>query len=228
MTAADAVAQFVEHIYREQLRRTARSASEPSATRRLARAMLRVERTAGHEIMRPEHAGRIWMIADLRLGSEEALDRRRRPFGSVEEMNAALLDKWSTNVGSDDTVVVAGNAGEPGGIRAGLRNAWLALPGRKLLVIGPEDIGPGGGVDASAWDAVRLCLTIATQPSLAVTHLPLESVPAGLVNLHGGPAPGTGKGKGKRRLSIAADRIDFAPAAIERLEREAADLVSAE
>ena len=227
MTPSESAAQFVEHIYREQLRRIARASSEPTATRRVARAMLRVGRTAAYEIMRPDNAGRIWMIADLLLGSEDALIRRERPFRSVKEMNAALLDRWRSTVGTDDTVVVAGNAGEPGGIRAGLRDAWLALPGRKLLVIGPDDIGPTGGVDAAAWNAVRLCLTTATRPPLAITHLPLETVPAGFVNLHAEPAGPAGTRGTGRRISIAADRIGFEPASVERLRQQAADQMSA-
>ena len=118
--------------------------------------------------------------------------------------------------------MVARNAEEPSGIRRTLRETWLALPGRKV----PEDIGPGRGVDAGAWDAVRLCLTTVTQPPLAITHLPLDTVPTGFVNLHAGPATATGTASPGRRISIGADRIGFEPAPLKRLEREAAGLMS--
>ena len=118
--------------------------------------------------------------------------------------------------------MVARNAEEPSGIRRTLRETWLALPGRKV----PEDIGPGRGVDAGAWDAVRLCLTTVTQPPLAITHLPLDTVPAGFVNLHAGPATAAGNASAGRQITIGADRIGFEPAPIEQIEREAAERVS--
>ena len=194
----------------------------------MVRGMLRLGRTSGCEIVRPAHCGRIWLIGNLELGSEDALDRRRRPFRGGEEMNEALLHGWASVVGSNETVIVAGNAGEGGGIRSGLRDRWLALPGRKLLVIGPQDIGPTGGVDAAAWDSVQLCVITATRPPLAITHLRLDTVPAGCVNLHAGPPVTVTDNGGNRRISIAADRLGFKPAPMEQLQEEAAELILAD
>ena len=120
-------------------------------------------------------------------------------------------------------MVVAGNAGEPGGLRSGLRDTWTDLPGRKVLVIGPDDIGPAGSVDTSMWRAVRLCLTTMTDPPLAITHLPLETVPAGMVNAHAAPAPA--RNGLQRRVCTSTDELDHEPVALEELTDRAKELV---
>lgn len=228
MSGTQAIAGMVEHIYREQLRRMVRSPDAGPATVRLLRAMLRTGRTAGYGTLRPQGNGRTWLTGNIRLGSEESLDECERPFRDVDEMNAGLMTRWRNAVAKNDTVVVAGNAGEAGGLRSALRDAWRGLPGRKVLLIGPDDIGPAGNVDASIWNAVRLCVTTMTEPPLAITHLPLETVPAGMVNAHAAPAAtATGSGR-QRRICISADDLGHEPVALEELARRARELVLAQ
>ena len=78
-----------------------------------------------------------FFTADLHLGHRNIIDYCDRPFADVDEMNAALIDRWNETVGDDDEVIVLGDFAM-GRIGETLPLVGL-LRGRKVLLAGNHD-----------------------------------------------------------------------------------------
>jgi calcineurin-like phosphoesterase family protein len=81
-----------------------------------------------------------YLIADLHLGHEAALEYADRPFASVAEMDERLVDGWNAVVEDDDEVLLLGDfavPSEPTTVRRWLRR----LRGEVVLVAGDHDAG---------------------------------------------------------------------------------------
>lgn len=80
---------------------------------------------------------RTWWTADMHFGHQRIIELTGRPFGSVEEMNETIIERWNATVSDDDTVWVLGD------VAMGTIGDSLAmcgrLNGRKLLVLGNHD-----------------------------------------------------------------------------------------
>ena len=48
----------------------------------------------------------IWFTSDLHLGHRAVINFQDRPFGTVEEMNEALIKNWNFLVAKNDTVYI--------------------------------------------------------------------------------------------------------------------------
>lgn len=57
----------------------------------------------------PEEVGKIWLTSDTHFFHENILKYCNRPFGSVEEMNKALVNNWNSVVGPEDHVYHLGD-----------------------------------------------------------------------------------------------------------------------
>ena len=53
--------------------------------------------------------GKVFFISDLHFGHEKAIFYDKRPFETVEEMDAELIKRWNAKVGKDDVVYVLGD-----------------------------------------------------------------------------------------------------------------------
>lgn len=53
--------------------------------------------------------GKIFFTSDLHFGHERVLQFDRRPFATVEEMDAELIRRWNAKVGKGDLVYVLGD-----------------------------------------------------------------------------------------------------------------------
>lgn len=80
---------------------------------------------------------RTWFTADLHLGHERIIELSGRPFGSVEEMNEEIIDRYNSVVGKNDVVWMLGDVAM-GQIRDTLPLLGK-LNGRKYLVAGNHD-----------------------------------------------------------------------------------------
>jgi calcineurin-like phosphoesterase family protein len=78
-----------------------------------------------------------WFTSDLHINHERIIEYCSRPFGSVEEMNEALVTRWNDRVGYGDTVYVVGDMflGKPEDAAPLIKR----LRGHKVLIHGNHD-----------------------------------------------------------------------------------------
>ena len=118
-----------------------------------------------------------YYIADPHFGHENILNMCRRPFGSIEDMNEALIAAWNGRVTGNDTVFILGDlffrCDDPESILTRLR-------GKKRLIVGNHDSSWMDRVDLSRYfvgvdpyleitDGSRL-LTLCHYPLLTWKH----------------------------------------------------------
>lgn len=75
-----------------------------------------------------------WFTSDMHFRHKNICELAGRPFSSVEEMDAVLIERWCERVAPDDPVFVLGDAGlgpwrEVAPILAGLPGVKILLPG---------------------------------------------------------------------------------------------------
>ena len=51
----------------------------------------------------------LFAISDLHFGHNNVIEYDGRPFGSIDQMNEALIENWNNTVGPTDTVFVLGD-----------------------------------------------------------------------------------------------------------------------
>lgn len=82
--------------------------------------------------------------SDLHFFTESVLTVFQRPFGTVDEMNAALLANIQKTVGDDDDFWILGdfaNVTDQANL-SGISSIFEKIPGRKHLVAGNHDLEP--------------------------------------------------------------------------------------
>ena len=152
----------------------------------------------------------VLFTADHHFGDARRLGIDRRPFGSVDEMDAAMAARWNEAVGPDDEVWHLGDVtrdGDPARVDALLSS----LNGRKHLLVGNND-GPAT-LAWSGWVSVGHYAEIeADERRLVLCHYAFRTwngMGRGALNLHGHshgrlkPAP--------RQCDVGVDAWDFRP-----------------
>ncbi len=152
----------------------------------------------------------VWFTADTHFGHGGALGRFRRPFGSVAEMDEALIARWNDSVGRDDEVWHLGDFAYR---LAPDRMAVLLarLNGTKHLVTGNND-GPET-VSLCGWASVQAYREIELGGMrLVLCHYPFRTwnrMSKGAFNLHGhshGQLAGL-----TRQVDVGVDVWDYRP-----------------
>ena len=131
----------------------------------------------------------IWFTSDWHLGHEAVLRYSNRPFGSVAEMNDALIVAWNAVVHPQDTVYFLGDFAFAND-RAQLAEWFGALEGTKRLIAGNHD---GKRVLQLPWASVEQLITLKVSVDdqkhrLVLCHYPLMTWPQahqGVMHLHG-------------------------------------------
>lgn len=72
--------------------------------------------------------GKIWFCADNHFGQERTLEKSKRPFDSVQEMDFVMLSNWNRVVKPGDTVYMLGDVG--------IMKILPLLNGDKILIKG--------------------------------------------------------------------------------------------
>ena len=146
-----------------------------------------IDYTEAHPVLTHRPSGhRTWVWSDLHLRHANIIKYCERPFQNAPEMDRALMTSWRTVVGPDDTVLNGGDVALAGSLGAGGRTRIREAPGAKLLVVGNHDFGRRSGtLDAAGHDVATGILAVDTDPPMVLTHVPMEAVPQGWVNLHG-------------------------------------------
>ena len=154
-------------------------------------------------------ADETWIWSDLHLADRSVLLAWDRPFQRIEQMNHHLLREWRRRVRPEHTIICLGDVAHP--------DAWLDrrltldlgnCPGHRVLVLGNHDRNRET-LREVGFDVQHVAALCATDPPLALTHMPLRQVPPTAVNVHGhlhkGAAPS------RRHVNVSVERTDYAP-----------------
>lgn len=134
----------------------------------------------------------IWVTSDTHFNHENILNFKDsegnpvRPFGSVKEMNEALVENWNSVVKQGDKVYHLGDVFF--GPKDEFKKLWPKLNGSKRLIVGNHDdikfLSSGGFFQkVSMW-------RVFSEFGLLLTHTPqhqsaLTGKRNGLLNVHG-------------------------------------------
>lgn len=156
----------------------------------------------------------IFFTADTHFGDHRTINIQKRPFASVAEMDAALIECWNAVVGPEDVVWHLGDVAR----RAADVPALLdRLHGTKHLLRGNND--PDATLTAAGWASTGDYAEIMVDGrALVLCHYPFRSWNGqhkGALNLHGHshgrlkPMP--------RQFDVGVDVHEFGPVTLERL-----------
>jgi len=127
----------------------------------------------------------IYFTSDSHFGDPRVLRIDRRPFASVPEHDAALIQAWAQTVTPEDDVWHLGDFSR--GDEATVAALLAALPGRKHLIIGNND-GPAT-IAAEGWASVQHYAELQLDGHMLVLcHYPFRTWNAQSrksINLHG-------------------------------------------
>ena len=144
------------------------------------------ETTARPVLIHRPRADRTWVWSDLHLGDTEVMEYCRRPFGDADAMGRAIMAAWAAAVDSDDTILNGGDITLSSALGKTRRTAIQEAPGRKLLVVGNHDVNLRSGLlDTAGHDTWTGFLVIETHSPIVMTHVPMDFMPPGWVNVHG-------------------------------------------
>ena len=133
---------------------------------------------------------------------------------TAAEMDDHLLEAWRRRVEDEDLIICVGDVLHPEAQPATV-SALRSCPGRRLLVLGNHDVGDRDLLRDVGFVDQRVAVLCATDPPLALTHVPLRRVPPTAINvhghLHGAPAPSP------RHLNVSVERTDYAPIRLDQL-----------
>ena len=126
----------------------------------------------------------VFFTADTHFGDHRTINIHKRPFASVAEMDAAIIDRWNAVVGTEDVVWHLGDvARRPDDVAALLAR----LNGTKHLLRGNNDTVATG--TAPGWASVGDYAEIEVDGRrLVLCHYPFRSWNGqhkGALNLHG-------------------------------------------
>ncbi|MGA1805241.1 metallophosphoesterase family protein [Rhizobium sp. HT1-10] len=127
----------------------------------------------------------IFFTADTHFGDPRVLRLDRRPFASMAEHDAALIELWNETVAEEDEVW---HLGDVMTARGGTPEALLArLRGRKHLIIGNND--PDTVTEAKGWESVQHYRELTVDGTrLVLCHYPFRTwnqIGKRAINLHG-------------------------------------------
>ena len=114
----------------------------------------------------------IYFTSDLHFGHKNILRYDNRPFATVEEMDAELIERWNKKVTPKDIVYVLGDIGWYTSDRLG--KIIEKLNGHKILIVGNHDKGVLGPTAALCFDSIHSYLEIKVDGRLVVlSHFPI-------------------------------------------------------
>jgi calcineurin-like phosphoesterase family protein len=158
----------------------------------------------------------VWFTADTHFGHAGALALYRRPFASVAEMDAAIVERWNETVQPDDDVWHLGDFALRIGTEA-CAELLRSLNGRKHLVTGNNDPPEIAGL--GEWASVQAYAEITVDARrLVLCHYAFRTwngMAKGALNLHG-HSHGRLK-KLPRQTDVGVDCWEFRPIALHQL-----------
>jgi len=160
-----------------------------------------------------------FFTSDLHFFHANVINFCKRPFGSVEQMNEALIKNWNDVVGVDDDVWFLGDFSF--GLYDETAITLLRLNGTKHLVVGNHDRkGRAAKLFNRDWgaffvdknDYVRLKVD---GHKFVLCHFPFASWERGYINLHGHLHSLEGYKNKYRQWDVGVDANNYTPLLLE-------------
>lgn len=126
----------------------------------------------------------IWFTSDLHLGHRAVISMCARPFGTVEEMNEALIHNFNSCVKKNDTVYILGDIAHRTPV-ADVNQMISRLNGKKILCKGNHDKKYDEALFEKICDFAEISVN---GVNVSLMHYPLMSWPKsghGALHLHG-------------------------------------------
>lgn len=112
----------------------------------------------------------IFFSSDIHFGHKNIIHHANRPFGSVEEMNESLVERWNSTVGPRDVVYFAGDFSFARAEET--EKFFKALNGMKHLIVGNHD---GNSTKRLPWASVSDIKEVSIDGNkFVVCHYPME------------------------------------------------------
>lgn len=205
-------------LYENELTAQAADHRLPTHDRTAAAAVLAISIRLPGTRLRPADEPRTWVFSDPHFEHEASVAIFGRPFRNRHHGDGYLLEHWTRDVRDHDTVICLGDVtmDRP---TDGLVDRLRRRPGRKILVAGNHDYAHIRRL-RRAFDEVAACAHLPGEPDLLFTHVPLDDVPAGCVNVHGHVHRKTSVDE--RRINVCVEQIGYRPipmADVRRLAR---------
>jgi len=130
----------------------------------------------------------VWLWSDIHWGHGNIIKYCNRPFPDRSLMDACLIGNYKNVVKPQDVVIFGGDIGFH--CENDINHILAQLPGYKIQIVGNHDVHRDGKVMQLAFNERHLCLVLDVvdadvEYQLLFTHYPMDSVPAGCVNIHG-------------------------------------------
>ena len=148
------------------------------------------------------------MFSDPHFEHEASVAIFGRPFRGSHHGDGYLIEQWTRDVMDHDYVAM----GRP---TDGLIDRLRRRPGRKILVAGNHDHAHVRRL-RRAFEVVA-CAHLEGEPDLVFTHVPLENVPAGCVNVHGHVHRKTSVDAS--RINVCVEQIGYRPVPVADVRR---------
>lgn len=150
----------------------------------------------------------IFFTSDQHFGHKLIIDFESRPFGSVEEMDRMMIEKWNSVVGTEDTVFHLGDFSFLNLEKT--QEIVSALKGYKILILGNHDRSRGrnwwleaGFNEVSEYPVIyKDFFFLSHEPMYMNKHMPY-------VNVHGHIH--SQKYEGKNYFNICVEHWDYTP-----------------
>ena len=192
--------------------------------RRAMRSLLKAtQRYPAGEFNEPDKDVLVW--SDLHLGHENIIKYTNRPFRHGDEMNDALWANLMRVLAPDNVLVVVGDMAMGPALNEGTWHRLRYLPCRDShLVVGNHDITGAGLLRAEGFGHVWTVMVSDGEPPLIWTHVPLDNVPDGHVNIHGHQhdEPPTLT----PHINVSVEQLNYRPAPLSSLRALARVLVN--
>ena len=160
---------------------------------------------------------KIFFIADLHFDDPRVIKYELRPFGSIEEMNQAIIGNWNTTVSEEDDVYILGDvSAQPIEYAA---HHIQQLKGRKHLILGNHDAEDLAGWMSAGFESVSKH-PIVLDSFWILSHKPMyvtESAPYANIfgHIHHNPMYRT---VSCRSYCVSAERTNYTPIDFETIK----------
>lgn len=204
----------LQRLYEAQLTAQVADPCLPVHVLDAAAAVLAASRRLPGVMLRPADASRMWVFSDPHFEDEVSVAIFDRPFRGCHDGDGYLLEQWTRDVKDRDTVICLGDVtgGRP---TANLIERLRRRPGRKILVAGNHDRAHIRRL-RRAFEAAA-CAYLPGNPALLFTHVPLDGVPAGCVNVHGHVHRKTSVDA--CRINVCVEQIGYRPVPVADVKR---------